>query len=106
LSSQSCVTGLMSIPKWIARTFGVGVDAAVAPCAATAAAKTPSRSKRFTVARDSIPERVSDLEREAGRRHRHPPLVMKKALIASALALVFPSAAQAGLVTMVSREVP
>ena len=30
---------------------------------------------------------------------------MKKALIASALALVFPSAAQAGLVTMVSRDV-
>jgi hypothetical protein len=31
---------------------------------------------------------------------------MKKALIASAIALVFPSAAQAGLVTMVSRDVP
>jgi N-acetylmuramoyl-L-alanine amidase len=31
---------------------------------------------------------------------------MKKALIASAIALVFPAAAQAGLVTMVSREVP
>ncbi|HWB23793.1 MAG TPA: N-acetylmuramoyl-L-alanine amidase [Gaiellaceae bacterium] len=31
---------------------------------------------------------------------------MKKALIASAIALVFPAAAQAGLVTMVSRDVP
>src|SRR5262249_49018417 len=57
--------------------------------------------------KDCIRKRDSSLDREAGLRHgSQDRSLMRKLLLAIAVALALPGVARAGLVTMVARDVP